>query len=270
MKADELFDDNLNVDTDPVGDIDEHAADNDTSTAEQEPAEATTDAEPSSTEDASAEAETKSQQKSWLVNADEEDGQDSKTDASDDTTETGKQFVPDSRYALQRERQRRRELEEELERLREKADNPDSDDDPDDEEFLTAAQARRLAARAIQEALKQKDQEISRIREAEQVKSRLLACEQAFRSRVPDYDTVVEAALKEDVLTKADRSEAYQAKDPAKALYLAAKQKLSLLGIELPVPKKTTQIETTLSSEQKSQEPDETMSPEALFDSIFK
>ena len=268
MKADELFDDNLNVDT-----VRSATSTNTPPTTTRQrqsrnpPRPRPTPSRHRPKRLRRSGDRNRSRNPGWSMPT--KDGQDSKTDASDDDRDR-QAVCRILRYALQRERQRRRELEEELERLREKVDKPDSDDDLDDEEFLTAAQARRLAARAIQEALKQKDQEISRIREAEQVKSRLLACEQAFRSRVPDYDTVVEAALKEDVLTQADRSEAYQAKDPAKALYLAAKQKLSLLGIELPVPKKTTQIETTLSSEQKSQEPDETMSPEALFDSIFK
>jgi len=275
MKADELFEDNLDKSVDPTGDVD---------AAEDNPQDV--DSESTGTEQTAADAtgrdtdepveenktNTEETPRSYLLS--DADDNESDDDESDDAgaAQQDKRFIPDPQFAIRRERQRRRELEQEVERLRSGQTTEDDKQpaaDLDDDDFLTVAQTRKLAADLIRQEMAKKEAEIARIREREQTKTRLLEAEQAFRAKTPDYDDVLNLALKEDVLLETDRRAAYQANDPAKALYLAAKRNLSLLGIDLPVPKPKPQNTQQLPDVKTDTETDD-LSPEQLFNSIFK
>lgn len=161
----------------------------------------------------------------------------------------GKSFVPSESHAIRRLKDDIKALKESIQQQANAKTAVDAESEelanlPDDE-YLTVAQSRKLAQIEARRLMAARESELAEQHRRVQVQSRLLASENAFRQRVPDYDKVMQIAIEqEDVLTESDRKEAFASKDPAKSLYLIAKMKLSALGVDVPQPQKQTKTET--------------------------
>ena len=227
---------------DDVGKIDEQAAQ--TAEAQQTEAPAGTGGESEAIDSAIKEADKATEEeapKSFLVDTPSEDEEG--IVIPDEEKRTGR-YVPVEDHA--KLRQRAQDAEAEVEKLRttqsgtgttpEKSGEAEEDlENYDEDDIITKAQAQEIAKTEFNrledikaQQLITKDQEAQQRQAARQV---ILDGETQARKDLSDYDAVCAAGLGSGAVTKGDMQNVMSAKNPAVALYIACKQKVSALGI---------------------------------------
>ncbi|HIJ71784.1 MAG TPA: hypothetical protein HPP87_10540 [Planctomycetes bacterium] len=134
----------------------------------------------------------------------------------------------------------------------------------DDEDFLTVRQAKQLAQQEAQRLLEQQQKAALKQQENQKLKSFLIESETKARKEIKDYDRVLEAATKEGVIGRKEWEDALTSNNPAKKMYIIAKQSLTALGHDLSPPAK----ETTTKGKDPEVEYEE--DPNKFFDEVFK
>jgi hypothetical protein len=131
---------------------------------------------------------------------------------------------------------------------------------------LLANQERAIIDK-VTEVLSQRDQQLAASIAANQAKNRLVVSQNGARSKLADYDAVIQTAKEHGVLLQSEVEAAKREANPGMVLYLFAKRNLAALGIQVKASAgKSPGGPAKSEQENQSAEGEEILSPQALFD----
>lgn len=129
------------------------------------------------------------------------------------------------------------------------------------------ANQERAIINKVSEVLSQRDEQLAASIAQNQAKNRLVASQNAARSKLTDYDAVVQTAKEHGVLLQSEVEAAKREANPGMVLYLFAKRNLAALGIQIKASAgKSPGGPAKSEQESQSAEGEEILSPQALFD----